>query len=114
MDRGFLHERTGALLCPAGFDWENHEYDFTPLASITLIMHPRVKEKLRTGELMVSWDQWPIFFYSGYSYDAEDPWKGLFRSTILVSVGLLFPPHETTSDHGVSGLQTYFHFTELC
>ena len=25
MDRGFHHERTGALLCPAGLDWSNSE-----------------------------------------------------------------------------------------
>ena len=25
MDRGFHHERTGALLCPAGLDWSNAE-----------------------------------------------------------------------------------------
>ena len=25
-DRGFLHERTGALLCPAGLDWSDLEY----------------------------------------------------------------------------------------
>jgi hypothetical protein len=24
-DRGFHHERTGALLCPAGLDWSNAE-----------------------------------------------------------------------------------------
>jgi hypothetical protein len=23
--RGFHHDRTGALLCPAGLDWSNHE-----------------------------------------------------------------------------------------
>lgn len=26
IDRGFHHERTGALLCPAGLDWDNQEY----------------------------------------------------------------------------------------
>jgi len=25
IDRGFHHERTGALLCPAGVDWSNNE-----------------------------------------------------------------------------------------
>jgi hypothetical protein len=25
MDRGFHHERTGALLCPAGMDWSDAE-----------------------------------------------------------------------------------------
>jgi hypothetical protein len=28
VDRGFNHERTGALLCPAGLDWSNLEYVF--------------------------------------------------------------------------------------
>jgi len=68
-DRGFHHERTGALLCPAGLDWFNSE----------------IKEKLRSGEMSVPGDQWPIFLYSGYTYDPEDPWNGLFRSSILVS-----------------------------
>lgn len=31
-------------------------------------------------------DQWPIFIYAGYSYDPEDPWNGLLRSSLLVSV----------------------------
>jgi len=67
-DRGFNHERTGALLCPAGLDWSNQE----------------TKDKLRSGELAVSGDQWPIFLYAGYTYDAEDPWNGLLRSSLLV------------------------------
>jgi hypothetical protein len=36
--------------------------------------------------MMVSGDQWPIFLYHGYVYDTEDPWHGLFRSALLVSV----------------------------
>jgi hypothetical protein len=28
MDRGFHHERTGALLCPAGLDWSDPEQVF--------------------------------------------------------------------------------------
>ena len=48
----------------------------------------RVKEKLRSGEMSVSGDQWPIFLYHGYTYDPEDPWNGLFRSTLLVSVSV--------------------------
>ena len=39
--------------------------------------------------MMVSGDQWPIFLYHGYAYDSEDPWNGLFRSAILVSVCIL-------------------------
>ena len=47
----------------------------------------RTKDKLRSGEMAVSGDQWPIFLYHGYNYDHEDPWNGLFRSILLVSVG---------------------------
>ncbi|KIM74367.1 hypothetical protein PILCRDRAFT_14512 [Piloderma croceum F 1598] len=68
-DRGFHHERTGALLCPAGMDWANAE----------------TKDKLRSGELLIPGDQWPIFLYQVYSYDPDDPWNGLFRSALLVS-----------------------------
>jgi hypothetical protein len=68
-DRGFHHERTGALLCPGGLDWSNSE----------------TKDKLRSGEMAISGDQWPVFVYQGYNYDPEDPWNGLLRSTILVS-----------------------------
>lgn len=32
-DRGFHHERTGALLCPAGLDWSNAELVLMPLIS---------------------------------------------------------------------------------
>jgi hypothetical protein len=36
--------------------------------------------------MQVPGDQWPVFLYAGYDYDPEDPWKGLFRSPLLVSV----------------------------
>jgi len=44
---------------------------------------------LRSGEVVISGDQWPIFLYDGYEYDPEDPWKGLFKSNILVCVRAL-------------------------
>ncbi|KAG2136732.1 hypothetical protein DEU56DRAFT_871520 [Suillus clintonianus] len=68
VDRGFHHERTGALLCPAGLDWSNSE----------------TKAKLKSGEIIVTGDQWPLFLYADYHYDPEDPWNGLFRSALLV------------------------------
>ncbi|KAI0067315.1 hypothetical protein BV25DRAFT_1911964 [Artomyces pyxidatus] len=69
MERGYHHESTGRLLCPAGLDWSLEE----------------VKHKLQSGEMVVSGDQWPMFLYQGYRYDADDPWKGLFRSDLLVT-----------------------------
>ncbi|KAG2100217.1 uncharacterized protein F5147DRAFT_813447 [Suillus discolor] len=68
VDRGFHHERTGALLCPAGLDWSNSE----------------TKAKLQSGEIIVTGDQWPLFLYADYHYNPEDPWNGLFRSALLV------------------------------
>ncbi|KAG1791290.1 hypothetical protein EV424DRAFT_1476026 [Suillus variegatus] len=67
-DRGFNHEVTGALLCPAGLDWSDAE----------------TKQSLKSGETAVCGDQWPMFLYAGYRYDPEDPWKGLLRSEILI------------------------------
>ncbi|KAG2057437.1 hypothetical protein BDR06DRAFT_980854 [Suillus hirtellus] len=69
IDRGFHHERTGALLCPAGLDWSNLE----------------MKTKLQSGEMSVTGDQWPLFLYADYHYDLDDPWNGLFQSALLVS-----------------------------
>ena len=39
-------------------------------------------------------DEWPLFLYHGYSYDSKDPWNGLFRSALLVTVSLLFLDHD--------------------
>ena len=87
MDRGFHHERTGALLCPAGMDWSDPEYIYLILPSFKVSDWVfRIKAQLRSGEMTVAGDQWPIFLYARYEYDPEDPWKGLFRSSLLVSV----------------------------
>ncbi|KAG2748148.1 hypothetical protein P692DRAFT_20875048 [Suillus brevipes Sb2] len=67
IDRGFNHELTGSLLCPAGLDWND----------------PQTKENLRSGKLLVCGDQWPVFLYAHHTYDAEDPWCGLLRSRLL-------------------------------
>ncbi|KAG6371375.1 hypothetical protein JVT61DRAFT_9587 [Boletus reticuloceps] len=67
--RGFNHKRTGALLCPAGYDWSNAE----------------IKEKLCNGQLRVTGNQWPIFLYANYAYNTEDPWNGLLHSGIFIS-----------------------------
>ncbi|KIM71939.1 hypothetical protein PILCRDRAFT_16592 [Piloderma croceum F 1598] len=42
------------------------------------------KEQLRSGKITVSSDQWPILLYHGYNFDPEDPWNGLFHSSLLV------------------------------
>ncbi|KIJ12102.1 hypothetical protein PAXINDRAFT_83460, partial [Paxillus involutus ATCC 200175] len=67
--RGFNHERTGALLCPASLDWSNSE----------------IKSKLINRQIQVAGDQWPVFLYANYAYNPEDPWNGLLHSGLLVS-----------------------------
>ncbi|KAG2105842.1 uncharacterized protein F5147DRAFT_579251, partial [Suillus discolor] len=67
IDRGFNHELTGSLLCPAGLDWNNTEY-----------------RTFRAANCQVCGDQWPIFLFAHYTYDTEDPWCGLLRSCLLV------------------------------
>ena len=71
---GFNHKCTGALLCPAGLDWNNIEYVPTELPShhsATFIY--RLKAKLMNGQMQVAGDQWPLFLYADYTYDPEDP-----------------------------------------
>ena len=46
----------------------------------------RTRSKLVNGQIQVAGDQWPVFLYADYSYDAEDPWNRLLRSALLVSV----------------------------
>ncbi|KJA19648.1 hypothetical protein HYPSUDRAFT_143474 [Hypholoma sublateritium FD-334 SS-4] len=67
---GFRHEATGALLCPVGIDWNNLE----------------IKQKIKSGKLSVSGDQWPIMLYASHTYDQNSPWKGLLRSSILIKI----------------------------
>ena len=47
---------------------------------------PRTRTKLVSGQIQPTGDQWPVFLYANYTYDAEDPWNGLLQSGLLVSV----------------------------
>ncbi|KAH6907818.1 hypothetical protein BKA70DRAFT_1104343, partial [Coprinopsis sp. MPI-PUGE-AT-0042] len=68
-DRGFYHPRTGELLCPTNLDWNDTQ----------------TREALRAGGIVVSGDDWPLFLYEDYKHYPDDAWRGLFRSTLLVS-----------------------------
>src|SRR6267154_2132870 len=54
------------------------------LASAVLTTQNRTRENLRSGEILVCRDQWPVFLYAHHTYDAEDPWCGLLRSHLLI------------------------------
>ena len=60
--------------------------DCTYCCDFHAYLRVRIKDKLCSGELAVSGDQWPLFLYQGYDYNPEDPWNGLFKSTLLVYV----------------------------
>jgi hypothetical protein len=36
--------------------------------------------------MQVRGDQWPLFLYADLAYDPEDPWSGLLRSQLLITV----------------------------
>ncbi|KAF8838676.1 hypothetical protein BDN67DRAFT_991205 [Paxillus ammoniavirescens] len=46
----------------------------------------KTRMKLVNGQIQVAGDQWPIFLYVNYTYNAKDPWNGLLRSGLLISV----------------------------
>lgn len=62
---------------------------YSPLFAHTNRIH-RNKEKLRSGEMHVRGDQWPIFLYADLAFDCDDPWNGLLRNQLLVIVCVHF------------------------
>ncbi|KAF6764200.1 hypothetical protein DFP72DRAFT_799972, partial [Ephemerocybe angulata] len=67
-NRGFNHERTGLLLCPAGLDWNNEE----------------VKRQMRSKEIIVTGEHWPLFLYQNETYHPLDPYNGFLKGNLLV------------------------------
>ena len=104
---GFHHKWTGALLCPAGYDWANVEYVlFQSIWHVCAIFCYRIKEKLHKGQLQVLGNQWPMLLYASYTYDPDDPWNSLLHSGILILVShcswhlwLLMPTHSQAYKH---------------
>ena len=45
-----------------------------------------MRKKLANGDIGVSGDQWPLLLYADQEYDPDEPWDGLFRCKLLVSV----------------------------
>ena len=69
--------------------------------------YSRTKAKLRNSQLQLAGDLWPVFLYASYSYDAEDPWNGLMRSGLLISVSSNYSL--SFGDPHLNGTQAYKH-----
>jgi len=61
---------------------------FCPHYMLYLLTLSRIKTNLHSSNIIVSGNHWPIFLYAGYVYNAEDPWKDLFKSQILILVNI--------------------------
>jgi len=76
-------------------DWSVRSYVVAvPTFVAVLTFHGRIKEKLRSGEIQVRGDQWPLFLYADLAYDPDDPWNGLMRNQLLITV--VHPPPPST------------------
>ena len=84
---------------------ERFTFKFTLIFKCSVEMC-RLKEKLCSGKLLVPSDQWPIFVYAGQIFDHVDPWKGLFRSKIMVKVTMVM-----SLAHSYSCIPVYFCFS---
>lgn len=60
-------------------------------STCTLLIDPltRVRAKLANGEILVAGDQWPLVVYENLVFDPDNPWVGLLRNKLLVSVSIL-------------------------
>jgi hypothetical protein len=112
-NRGFNHDQIGALMCPVDYDWSNLEYVFFIHYMAVTDNTSRVRSKLRSSELPVNGDHWPIFLYKECSYNPDDPWDGLLRSKLLVTVSSFFA-HTLKGSDNIIGVQTYIHISKLC
>ena len=61
----------------------------------------------------VTGDQWPIFLYVNYMYDADRLWNGLLRSGLLVCVCFGIHSQPKQADLLILGLQAHVHIAKF-
>lgn len=72
----------------------------------------RIKATLKSGELQVPKDQWPIFIYFHCEYDPEDLWKGTFQDALLILLCYIFISHWLSWHHSMH-IDMYSHCQAL-
>ncbi|KAI6151179.1 hypothetical protein BKA82DRAFT_4013723 [Pisolithus tinctorius] len=69
-ERGFVHDVTGKLICPAEFDWD------------LAIVKDGIQD--RNPSYLVTAYSWPLFLYENFEFYSTDAERGLFRSSLLI------------------------------
>ncbi|KAI6141161.1 hypothetical protein BKA82DRAFT_3977752 [Pisolithus tinctorius] len=69
-ERGFVHDVTGKLICPAEFDWD------------LAIVKDGIRD--RNPSYLVTAYSWPLFLYENFEFYSTDAERGLFRSSLLI------------------------------
>ena len=72
-----------------------------------------VKDKLKSGKMVVAGNEWPVFLYEGYCYDPSNSCKGLFHSSLLVTVCMPNMNAYHSSELILPGFQAYLHITKF-
>jgi Family of unknown function (DUF6698) len=54
-NRGFNHDKTGALLCPAGLDWSDEEYFLFPCLCLLLKPHCQGEAEIVQRRIHRAW-----------------------------------------------------------
>ena len=114
-NRGYHHPVTGALLCPAGLDWNDAESAFllfhmlfTPLIPLFF----SIREKLSSGEMPVHGDQWPMLVYADQEYDPKTLGRGCLEAVFLFGFACIFPFH-LLSTQSRAGIQAHLYLAQF-
>ena len=113
-DHGFHHETTGSLLCPAGVNWDDPEWVLVicGMSLFTVFIFSRIKAKLRSGEMHVWGDQWPLFCM----WTSNTIWRTPGLDCWGIScwfwyAGVLYLDYSVIRS---AGIQTYLHLSKFC
>ena len=62
--------------------------------------------------MQIHGDQWPLFLYADLAYDPDDPWNGLLRNQLLITVSAQVPSSLNLTVTA-AGFQVRIHVAQL-
>jgi hypothetical protein len=116
--RSVASDTSAQGICSVPLGWtgetmsKGHPYYWLPVQSLADECSGYARD-LGCGRLQILGDQWPLFLYEEFLYNPEDPWRGLFRSQLIISVSYKMVICTRVSQIGDSGLQAHFHLPEF-